>query len=58
MFFDATSIEYPVGFHHVEGTTIQPGHADTVEPGLYTDTAGYCHSDTVAVTASGTEWLT
>ncbi len=35
-----------------------PGHVYTIEPGLYTDEAGYRHSDTVAVTESGTETLT
>ena len=38
--------------------TVEPGHVYTVEPGLYTDTAGYRHSDTVAVTDTGTERLT
>ncbi|WP_135533589.1 M24 family metallopeptidase [Halostella pelagica] len=35
-----------------------PGHVYTIEPGLYTDDAGYRHSDTVAVTEDGTERLT
>ncbi|WP_101295542.1 M24 family metallopeptidase [Halegenticoccus soli] len=35
-----------------------PGHVYTIEPGLYTDEAGYRHSDTVAVTETGTESLT
>jgi Xaa-Pro aminopeptidase len=35
-----------------------PGHVYTIEPGLYTDEAGYRHSDTVAITAEGTERLT
>jgi len=30
----------------------------TIEPGLYTDEYGYRHSDTVAITESGTERLT
>jgi Xaa-Pro aminopeptidase len=35
-----------------------PGHVYTIEPGIYTDDAGYRHSDTVAVTEDGTERLT
>ena len=38
--------------------TMEPGHVYTIEPGLYTDKAGYRHSDTVAVTDDGTERLT
>jgi Xaa-Pro aminopeptidase len=38
--------------------TIEAGHVYTIEPGLYTETAGYRHSDTVAVTEDGTERLT
>jgi len=37
---------------------IQAGHVYTIEPGLYTESAGYRHSDTVAVTEAGTERLT
>ncbi|MFC4358512.1 M24 family metallopeptidase [Halobium salinum] len=37
---------------------IEPGHVYTIEPGLYTDEAGYRHSDTVAVTEDGVERLT
>jgi len=37
---------------------MQPGHVYTIEPGLYTDEYGYRHSDTVAITGSGTERLT
>jgi Xaa-Pro dipeptidase len=37
---------------------MEPGHVYTIEPGLYTDTYGYRHSDTVAVTEDGTEMLT
>jgi Xaa-Pro aminopeptidase len=37
---------------------MEPGHVYTVEPGLYTEQAGYRHSDTVAVTDSGTDVLT
>ena len=36
----------------------QPGQIYTIEPGLYTDDAGYRHSDTVVVTEDGTERLT
>ena len=35
-----------------------PGHVYTIEPGLYTETAGYRHSDTVAITEDGAERLT
>ncbi|SFR36199.1 M24 family metallopeptidase [Halogeometricum limi] len=38
--------------------TMAPGHVYTIEPGLYTEDAGYRHSDTVAVTETGTEMLT
>ncbi len=38
--------------------TMEPGHVYTIEPGIYTDDAGYRHSDTVAVTEDGTERLT
>jgi Xaa-Pro aminopeptidase len=38
--------------------TIEAGHVYTIEPGIYTDEAGYRHSDTVLVTESGTELLT
>ena len=38
--------------------TMAPGHVYTIEPGLYTDDAGYRHSDTVAITEDGTERLT
>ncbi|MDZ7701780.1 MAG: M24 family metallopeptidase [Halobacteriales archaeon] len=37
---------------------MEPGHVYTIEPGLYTDDAGYRHSDTVAITEDGTERLT
>ncbi|NHN47949.1 aminopeptidase P family protein [Halostella sp. JP-L12] len=37
---------------------MEPGHVYTIEPGIYTDEAGYRHSDTVAVTEDGTETLT
>ena len=35
-----------------------PGHVYTIEPGIYTDRAGYRHSDTIAITETGIEWLT
>lgn len=38
--------------------TMEPGHVYTIEPGLYTDEAGYRHSDTVLITEDGTERLT
>lgn len=38
--------------------TMESGHIYTIEPGLYTDTAGYRHSDTVLITEDGTERLT
>ncbi|MDG5760949.1 Xaa-Pro peptidase family protein [Natronococcus sp. A-GB1] len=41
-----------------EDAVMRPGHVWTIEPGLYTDTYGYRHSDTIAVTEEGTEWLT
>jgi Xaa-Pro aminopeptidase len=37
---------------------IAPGQIYTIEPGLYTETEGYRHSDTVLVTEEGTELLT
>jgi len=37
---------------------MEAGHVYTIEPGLYTDDAGYRHSDTVAVTADGLDFLT
>ncbi|MFB6094620.1 MAG: M24 family metallopeptidase [Halanaeroarchaeum sp.] len=37
---------------------MQVGEVYTIEPGLYTDEAGYRHSDTVAVTEDGTRTLT
>ncbi|MFC7072451.1 M24 family metallopeptidase [Halovenus rubra] len=37
---------------------MEPGHVYTIEPGIYTNEAGYRHSDTVAVTKNGTEQLT
>ncbi|MFU8870054.1 M24 family metallopeptidase [Natronococcus sp.] len=41
-----------------EDAVMRPGHVWTIEPGLYTDTYGYRHSDTIAVTDEGIEWLT
>ena len=38
--------------------TMEPGHVYTIEPGIYTDDAGYRHSDTVAITDEGTSRLT
>jgi len=35
-----------------------PGQVYTIEPGIYTDKYGYRHSDTVAITESGTDVLT
>ncbi|WP_224447708.1 M24 family metallopeptidase [Haloprofundus salilacus] len=35
-----------------------PGQVYTIEPGIYTEEFGYRHSDTIAVTERGTEWLT
>ncbi|WP_435152232.1 M24 family metallopeptidase [Haladaptatus sp. DFWS20] len=47
------------GDHVDEGDAeMEPGHVYTIEPGLYTDTYGYRHSDTVAITEDGTEMLT
>jgi Xaa-Pro dipeptidase len=37
---------------------MEPGHVYTIEPGLYTETAGYRHSDTVAITEDGLDFLT
>lgn len=37
---------------------MRPGQVYTSEPGLYTESTGYRHSDTVAVTEDGTERLT
>ena len=41
-----------------EDAVMEPGHVYTIEPGLYTETEGYRHSDTIAVTDEGIEWLT
>ncbi|MBX0321839.1 Xaa-Pro peptidase family protein [Halomicroarcula sp. F13] len=47
-------------YDHVEAddTVIRPGQVYTIEPGVYTDEFGYRHSDTIAVTEDGVEWLT
>jgi Xaa-Pro aminopeptidase len=40
-------------------TEIRPGMVFTVEPGLYAaGLGGFRHSDTIAVTGDGVEWLT
>ena len=44
--------------YDAEDAVMKPGHVWTIEPGLYTDTYGYRHSDTIAVTEDGIEWLT
>ena len=41
-----------------EDTTMAPGQVYTIEPGLYTEEFGYRHSDTIAITEDGVEWLT
>ena len=48
------------GYEHVdEGDALMaPGQIYTIEPGIYTEEAGYRHSDTIAVTENGVEWLT
>jgi len=46
------------GGREAADAVVEPGHVYTIEPGIYTDTAGYRHSDTVAVTDDGTERLT
>jgi len=48
---DATDVD-------AEDVTMEPGHVYTIEPGIYTDRAGYRHSDTVAVTEDGVDRLT
>jgi Xaa-Pro aminopeptidase len=37
---------------------MEPGHVYTIEPGIYTDDAGYRHSDTIAATDDVVEWPT
>lgn len=42
-----------------EGDAVmEPGHVYTIEPGIYTEEAGYRHSDTIAITDDGIEPLT
>ena len=41
-----------------DDAVMAPGQVYTIEPGIYTDEYGYRHSDTVAITESGTEMLT
>jgi len=43
---------------NADDAVMEPGHVYTIEPGIYTDEAGYRHSDTVVVTEDGTERLT
>ncbi|ESP88149.1 M24 family metallopeptidase [Candidatus Halobonum tyrrellensis] len=47
-------------YDHVDegDATMAPGQVYTIEPGIYTDEYGYRHSDTVAITETGTERLT
>jgi Xaa-Pro aminopeptidase len=60
-------VGHAIGLRYHEGpfldrgdeTEIRPGMVFTVEPGLYAPTVGgFRHSDTVAVTEAGVEWLT
>ena len=60
-------VGHAIGLRYHEGpfldrgddTVIAPGMVFTVEPGLYAPVlGGFRHSDTVAVTANGVEWLT
>ncbi|WP_290818596.1 Xaa-Pro peptidase family protein [Halovivax sp.] len=41
-----------------DDAALKPGEIYTIEPGLYTDDAGYRHSDTVAITEDGIDQLT
>ncbi len=41
-----------------EDAEMAPGHVWTIEPGIYTETDGYRHSDTIAITDDGIEWVT
>jgi Xaa-Pro dipeptidase len=60
-------VGHAIGMRYHEGpfldrgdpTEIRPGMVFTVEPGLYAPTVGgFRHSDTIAVTDDGVEWLT
>jgi len=60
-------VGHAIGMRYHEGpfldrgdpTEIRPGMVFTVEPGLYAPAVGgFRHSDTVAVTEDGVEWLT
>lgn len=60
-------VGHAIGLRYHEGpfldrgdaTEIRPGMVFTVEPGLYAPAVGgFRHSDTVAVTEAGVEWLT
>jgi len=60
-------VGHAIGLRYHEGpfldrgdeTEIRPGMVFTVEPGLYSPAVGgFRHSDTVAVTEDGVEWLT
>ncbi|WP_049927737.1 M24 family metallopeptidase [Halopiger goleimassiliensis] len=44
--------------YDADDAVMQPGHVWTIEPGLYTDTYGYRHSDTIAITEDGIDRLT
>jgi Xaa-Pro dipeptidase len=60
-------VGHAIGLRYHEGpfldrgdeTEIRPGMVFTVEPGLYAPAVGgFRHSDTIAVTGDGVEWLT
>ncbi|WP_306052801.1 M24 family metallopeptidase [Natronococcus wangiae] len=44
--------------YDADDAAMRPGHVWTIEPGIYTETDGYRHSDTIAITEDGIEWLT
>ncbi|MFC4439019.1 MULTISPECIES: M24 family metallopeptidase [Natrialbaceae] len=44
--------------YDADDAVMRPGHVWTIEPGIYAETYGYRHSDTIAVTEDGIEWLT
>ena len=44
--------------YDADDAVMEPGHVWTIEPGIYTDEYGYRHSDTIAITDDGVEWLT